>query len=369
MIKRLAAMLGDLLLIGCAAQNRPNYSGPVVKPAWHSYDVRVSQVPLIHNGTIYVAAKPWAEDKTKVHAFDLKSGKQLWASVAPVDRIVCVSGSAVLVVDAEQRGHILDVASGKDAGREYPAVVNGAADRGSLYILASGGTLERVDPPWKARASSPGQVVAAGANVFVAGESSVEAFDASSGKLRWTRSNLRQPQIAAGADAVYVATAEAVSAIDAATGQQLWSLAGTRYPEAPALLGSGQLGIRDMPPGKDGPLGKSGYMFRIVDRSKGAQLSEARTAWKYDRFSVHEGRLYASDRRAHALLNEGGATSPDSWITAVDLRSGKELWRSEIVPLASFTNTAAGEGMVVVGSEAFGNADPKLSGIWAWREQ
>jgi hypothetical protein len=76
----------------------------------------------------------------------------------------------------------------------------------------------------------------------------------------------------------------------------------------------------------------------------------------------------------HALLTENNNTSPDSWVSAVSLRSGAELWRSETVELANFTRPAAGDGMVVVGSEPFvwaadpqNTGKPGVSGLWAWR--
>jgi len=75
----------------------------------------------------------------------------------------------------------------------------------------------------------------------------------------------------------------------------------------------------------------------------------------------------------HELLTENNNSSPDSWLTKVDLRTGKELWRSEVVELGVFTRPAVGDGLVVVGSEPFTWADPprsgkrEVAGLWAWR--
>ena len=60
-------------------------------------------------------------------------------------------------------------------------------------------------------------------------------------------------------------------------------------------------------------------------------------------------------------------------MAAVDLRTGKELWRSEIVELGVFTRPVPSDGIAVVGSEPFTWADPprsgkrEVAGLWAWR--
>jgi outer membrane protein assembly factor BamB len=132
------------------------------------------------------------------------------------------------------------------------------------------------------------------------------------------------------------------------------------------MLDSGTVIVRDLPPGKNALLGNSGYVFRALSRGTGMKLWEAATSWKYSRWIEKDGVLYVSDRKDHALMDEGGQTSPDSWITAVDLKTGKEIWRSEMVELATFTMPAAGEGMVAVGSEPFGSGKPAVSGLWVY---
>lgn len=87
-----------------------------------------------------------------------------------------------------------------------------------------------------------------------------------------------------------------------------------------------------------------------------------------------QGLLSASDRKVHDVLDENNKTSPDSWMCALNLRTGKEIWRSQTIERGVFTSPAAGERMVVVGSKPFTRDDPAdkagkndVSGIWAWR--
>ncbi len=81
-----------------------------------------------------------------------------------------------------------------------------------------------------------------------------------------------------------------------------------------------------------------------------------------------------SERKVHQLLTENNDKflSPDSWVSMVDLRTGKEFWRSQIVELGVFTTPATGDGMVVVGSKPFYwssgeiKGKPEVAGLWAW---
>ncbi len=100
-------------------------------------------------------------------------------------------------------------------------------------------------------------------------------------------------------------------------------------------------------------------VFHGLKSASGERRWESHASWKYDRWITEGGQLFVFDGKPHALLNDGGGTSPDSWLTAVDLRTGDELWRSEVAPLATFTLPAAGDGMVVTGSEPFDSGSPR----------
>ena len=60
---------------------------------------------------------------------------------------------------------------------------------------------------------------------------------------------------------------------------------------------------------------------------------ELRTSWKYGNWIAQDGLIYVADRQAHALIGTGNDASPDSFLTVVDIRTAKELWRSETVQL------------------------------------
>ncbi|HEU5480345.1 MAG TPA: PQQ-binding-like beta-propeller repeat protein, partial [Candidatus Tumulicola sp.] len=138
--------------------------------------------------------------------------------------------------------------------------------------------------------------------------------------------------------------------------------------QAPALLDPGELLVCDGL-NADG----DGARYVALRRSDGAALWHGQTTWNYERF-VDDGPVaIVSDRRVHQMLNENGTTSPDSWLTGVDRRTGRELWRTPLESLAVFTLPAVGDGLVVVGSATFTWADPQVAGspgvagLWAWK--
>ena len=77
-------------------------------------------------------------------------------------------------------------------------------------------------------------------------------------------------------------------------------------------------------------------MYSAFKASTGEKLWESQTNWKYRNAIARKDRLIASERKVHQLLNENNDTSPDSWVSVIDLRTGKELWRSQEVPLGVF---------------------------------
>jgi outer membrane protein assembly factor BamB len=166
-------------------------------------------------------------------------------------------------------------------------------------------------------------------------------------------------------------------ALDAGSGQEKWRHATSGYANLagePLLQDGNTVLIADYPAGKDSTAEEAGFVYRALDRASGGKIWESQTNWKYQDGVSIGGLLFVSDRKVHAVLNENNDTSPDSWISAVNLRSGKEIWRSETIELGIFTTPAAGGGIVLAGSKPFTRNDPaikggknEVAGLWAWR--
>lgn len=166
-----------------------------------------------------------------------------------------------------------------------------------------------------------------------------------------------------------------LTALDAATGKQKWQRTGATYLGAfpgPMLFGPNVVLSCDYPAGTEGSADSSGFVYSAFNGSTGEKLWESRTNWKYRQALARGNRLFVSEHKVHQVLTENNDVSPDSWVSMVDLRTGKEQWRSPEVELGVFTLPAAEDGMLVVGSKPFNwhngevKGKPEVAGLWAW---
>jgi outer membrane protein assembly factor BamB len=245
--------------------------------------------------------------------------------------------------------------------------------------------------------------VAAGGMVFVEGYSDFDldsrtpavsgiyAFDAQTGEARWKweledrRGTYSISGMAADGKGVYVWFVDkskdsigvgVLAALDASTGAERWRHVSSTSPGTvyqPVLLDPNLVLSCEYPTGSQGTANDTGHLFPAFDRVTGTKLWESRTPWKYEGGVVSNDILLAADHKVHEVLTENNNSSPDSWVSAVSLRTGKELWRSPEVELGVFTTPAAGDGMVVVGSAPYTWSSPpragkrSVAGVWAWR--
>jgi outer membrane protein assembly factor BamB len=164
-----------------------------------------------------------------------------------------------------------------------------------------------------------------------------------------------------------------LTAFDPVTGKQKWQHAGTtnlgEFP-GPMLFGPNVVLSCDDPQGGDAAADRAGFVYSAFDAASGERLWQSQTNWKFRKAIAHRNRLIASERKVHQLLNENGESSPDSWVTLVDLRTGKELWRGQEIELGVLTTPAVGDDMVVVGSHPYSfnetKGKPEVAGLWAW---
>ena len=143
---RTALTLGCCLtLAGCAAllnSNRPDYCGPIVKPAWHNSSIRVDRPAVIHNGGVYVVARPFADPGSRrIFAFDLKNGQPLWTTSFPAEKILLATDPILFVEDDGGKMHAVDRKTGKDLAPALLSFQSGTLADGILYT-ASGISIE-----------------------------------------------------------------------------------------------------------------------------------------------------------------------------------------------------------------------------------
>ena len=427
---RTGTLLGGLITTGCAFlfnMDRPKPAGPVVPPAWHNATIRVEQPPLVYQGKVFVMARPWADrDYPRVYAFDLHTGAPLWSTDFSARRIVLAAGSRLFVKDSGGRDQLIDL----DTGRVTPApmrlsIAHATSANGVLYAVGVTGAVQAwpltMDQPLWTSEMAPYELghsedklqrqwgyrepfvppVLAGGTLYTSGQSkfdlatrspayaSVHAFDASNGKERWKWELKDKAEVfsihavAADAQSAYVwlydrstvFTKEKLIALDAATGKEKWRRESPTFPPAflhAALVDNAVLTC-EYPGPPDGNADKSGLLFLALSRINGNVLWQSRTAWKYKAAILAGDVLAVSDSKVHEVLTENNNTSPDSWVSVISIRSGKELWRSTEVELGVFTAPAAGDGMVVVGSKPFVwdaqriAGKREVAGLYAWR--
>ena len=210
-------------------------------------------------------------------------------------------------------------------------------------------------------------------------------MDAKTGALLWSDEKTSGPSIsgvAAGAGTLFVWKEDRsknifgnniLTAFEAATGKQKWERTSATNPGAfagPMVFSPGVVLSCDYPEGNAGLEDSSGFVYQAFNGATGEKLWSSQTNWKYREAIARGELLIVSAQKVHAVLNENNNVSPDSWVSVISLRTGKDLWRSQEVELGVFTLPAVGDGMVVVGSKPFKFNDvagkPEVAGLWAW---
>jgi outer membrane protein assembly factor BamB len=387
-----------LLAAGCAwlmNMDQPAYHGPIVDPLWHAGGFTVVAQPRVAGGVVYAVVQGFDEDHAHAAAFDLQTGRKLWSSAEKAKNVDAVTGSLLIVDDGFGMAPALSRSSGVTKRYRLPwPLVAASYANGTLYFAGSSGMLEALDASGALRwhVSVPVNIVAPplaeGSLVYVRGSTThsdlttqhygLYAFDRTSGALRWKRETrelyrpayARRPfsMIVADAKTAYAVQeetgadmfvdAQIVSAIDAATGRTRWTkrLGGECYHDA-AIVDPAETivcGLRDR---KGGPIW-------ALHRPKGA------ASWSE---AIKLDDVVVAGHRVHDYLNEMNMTSPDSWLTLEDLRTGVEHRRSAMLERAVLTAPVEASGIAVVGSMPFTSdatdikGSPDVGGLWAYR--
>ena len=403
-MKGVPTILAVLSMTGCANliynSDRPDFRGPIVKPLWTVTKLSISDRPYVHDGVVYV--QPFVAGHTELHAYDLKTGKRLWASNIHCKEIKVVIGTLLFATDDQDLLHQFDAKTGKENGSPFAAKMLSATASGNLLVsIYSNRSVVLYDRPGHKRweAAVPMRILfnalMAGDNSYVYGQllgehdekqgCAIHAFDASTGALRWKWqtdkcSGLEESPLSdltADHETAFLRIdtvqsndkSGAIIALDATTGTQKWSSDTVQFHgNAPILFDAATVVAIDNIPGDHGGTAyrKNPYIVRGLDRATGQTKWESRTAWKYDSWTADKGLLFVADRMAHALVGDGSQTSPDSFLTVVDIRTAKELWRSETIQLGSFTTPVVADGIVVVGCQPYGSENLQIGGLYAY---
>jgi outer membrane protein assembly factor BamB len=204
---------------------------------------RIISSPAVVNGVVYIGS-----DDHHVYAFRASDGRRLWrfATGGAVDSSPAVVGGTVYVGSADQKVYALAAKNGarrwtRRLGGEVstPAVsgkvVYATSSNGKLYALARANGAVKWSAVDAVKAPiSPHAPAVAGGLVFTTGaDTTVRAFNASTGTPIWNTGALMEgtsdPAVANGV--VYVGTTEdRLNAFDSSTGKKLFGATGSPAP-------------------------------------------------------------------------------------------------------------------------------------------
>jgi outer membrane protein assembly factor BamB len=408
--RRTAAGFVALFAVAACAPEPPpqNPTGRTVQPLWHVVPYAIDRTPILANELVFAVATPSGRARSHAYAFDRKDGSLRWASAFAADRILGVIGGLIYVREA---GANLDVALDATGGTARPfherrsLGTMTASPGGGFYAVAGAATLVSATAAGETRwqhvlpvdIDTEHAPVLANGTVAVFGSREdddgkalhgVYAFDATSGALRWeaestsaygSSTSYDARSIAGDARNVYAdyfvqapgRSYRLLVARDAATGAERWRR--ERFvscADEPTIVAPNRI-LACV--GASG----SGGLYAELDGATGAIDRKIRTADFYGGGVVRDGSLFTCGSSRYRMLDEGGSYSYYRWLTRVDLRTGRELWRGPVQTAAEFTAPVASHGLVVLGSKAdagmgTGNGpidggSPDVAGLWAWR--
>lgn len=375
--------------------------------------------PLIVGDTVYVLGsqgKLGDKDPTHLFALDLKSGAQRWASKFVAQEIFYANASEVVVADVDKKYHTLNpttgaesagIAESKSGKWVYASQVG---DR--TYALETSADLTATGKDGKQLWKIPipvnrfrplliqdGLIAVAGTTYKGDKLQGAGLFlvNAATGKPvgQWRTKpgrNLSRLLIAAdtlyfieegkssthrqtthGADGstttstVYGEDENMLRALDVRTGKERWKRPtngdGGAPGDADAIGGplfveGDTLYVRETPKGERR---SAGTLYRGVSVKDGSNRSETIVSRDHSPYGppIHEGPvLYSSGTHTSVSLIRWSQNPPDWWVSAFDLKTGKEIWNSKRENNTWFSQPAVAGGLVVVSSSNRGGEGP-----------
>ncbi len=381
----------------CGCMFRKPVTGPTTAPVWTA-NVGASTRPTIVEGVVYLLGG--SEDgPDHLFAFDGATGKQLWATEFEAVELLAVRNNQAFIRDRENFLHTLDARTGVERVKskiENEWIASLWADDAFYGVNANAELVAQGNPGWRVKTPYTrvyDDPVLDRGLIYLYGRHHVNddagidgkpfinnapmtltiitAYDAKTGELRWKRENkpgclISAPLVANGivyfteeGESRKISRADqpaeykvdyTLHAFDIAANKDLWA-----KPTDDELteVGGPQFIDGDVLYSLEAP-GNPAWHYRALSIKTGETLWQMQPEIKSLKPANYIGGiLYVTGRRAHALLNERGDTSPDSWLAAIDSRTGRQLWHSEPKDLSEFTAPVAAGGMVYIASAPF----------------
>ncbi|GLZ09471.1 hypothetical protein Acsp03_69370 [Actinomadura sp. NBRC 104412] len=288
------AVSGGTVFVGSEKGDLLAYDARTGRPRWrYATGEPIRSQPAVAGGVVYVAGMDG-----NVHAVDARTGRARWRrQVGDSEADIVVS--AGLVLAGTKRVHALDAATG--------AIRWGITGAGTI-------------------SSDP---TAAGAVAYVPRRRSLDAVDASSGRVRWSYGMSKgtgRPAAAGGVVYCGDFQGERLHAIDARTGERRWAYdLGDTVTARPVVV-NGVVYVGDF----------SGNFFAL-DAARGT------LRWQVQA----EGQIHCGAVPAGGLLYVPSGVYSDGVLHAVDAASGRVVWEFAM-PKGVESAPAAAGGMVYV---------------------
>lgn len=286
-------------------------------------DGQVQSAPAIQNGIIY-----FGSGDGNCYAADLKTGTEKWRF--PTQGIVvsspAIAGNIVYFTSRDQNLYALDATTGKKIwefplGKELP------------YKWAFDNQL-----------SSP--TIVENTLYVGSGDGNVYAVDAKTGKEKWhfkTQGLVRATPTVAN-NVVYVGDTEGYFyALNANNGKQTWRFETEGVKFDPAKFGFDRKAIMFAAALNEDLVifgGRDGF-FYAVERASGKERwrVDHNVSWIMSNPAIADGKVFTG-------------TSDGRFIQAVDIQTGKELWRFSTQNVV-WSSPAVADGMVYIGSDDY----------------
>jgi outer membrane protein assembly factor BamB len=388
---------------GLLNSQRAFSTAPIVQPIWRA-DIATDVRPIVQDDAVVIVGTGKGETTQRVFALRAATGEQLWRTDFEAESVERVAGGFVHVNGKDGIARAVHLQTGdEESHRSGPArFVSFTRTANRVFGITLAGALVALTPQgsvaWQVTTplTSVTEPMVYDGIVCLHGSRYVEgskeprrhfliAYDEKSGDVRWKHEAEPGLEISAPVvrDGLIYFRQEGKSktsstpiknpdgsttypinrgvdehllhAREIATGKDRWTrptngawngdLGGPKF-----LLDESVLLITE-----GGKVEGQGTFYRAVDVRSGNSLWDFIAQFgdhQRDRATASQGVIVARDTRVNVLLDTGGNSIPDSWLCAIDAKTGQDIWQSPPVALSHFTWPVAAGDLVFVGSRA-----------------
>jgi outer membrane protein assembly factor BamB len=263
--------------------------------------------PVVAGGRVFIGS-----EKEDLRAFDTRTGKHLW-TYRTGRRINTPAVASGVVYALAQDGvlHAVDTKTGRlkwrrTVGKSYGDVIvaDGLVYAGDFYALdAQTGSVR-----WQGRGGGRSPAIADGV-IYVPGGKRLTAYDAATGRTRWTYRSSKGVWSTAAADGLVCFgdfQGETVHAVDARTGERRWTYDAGNSITARPVVADGVIYVGDY-----------GEKLYALDAATGTMKWQAQT----------EGSIHDDPVLADGVLYVASGVYSDGSVYALDAATGRKIWR------------------------------------------